>query len=226
MAMLRHTDGPLQTGAAEQALMQGYSSAKAISGWCDSVIERFPLYLDQLSPFTLSMRDTQRGLAITCVALEQHIAAQKVPSAVTNAVLRSCLAFPLSSPYESLSEVPLLAPLLDTAAASSGAEVASYLKRAMLGCLGQVDCVPEQAVQNLPATLGVQLELKAQLLMLQSCALHCDAPGKAYTTLKAVHTALQKIIFLWRTGHEVREELQRREESLFKTKNERCVCRL
>lgn len=223
MSIVSHTDGPLQTGAAKQALMQGYSSAQAVSAWCDSVIERFPLYADQLSPFILSMRDTQRGLAISCVALEQHIAAQQVPSAVTAAVLRSCLAFPLSSPYETDSELPTLVPLLDTAAATSGADVAAHLKRAMLRCLSQVECIPEQAVQSLPATLGVQLELKSQLLMLQSCALHCDAPGKAFTTLKAVHEALQKIIFLWRTGNDVREELQRREESLFQTKNERCV---
>ena len=42
-------------------------------------------------------------------------------------------------------------------------------------------------------------------------------------TLQALHAALQTVIGLWRTGNELREELQRQEESLFKTKSERCI---
>lgn len=222
-SMLSHTGTAAQPSAARQALMQGYGSAQALSSWCDSMAERFPLYADQVSPFMLSVRDVQRGLAVACVALEEHLAAQQLPSVVTAAVLRSCLAFPLSSPYSSTCESPTLVESLNAAAASSAADVAAHLKQVTVGLLEQCEGVPGRAVQMLPSMLGVHQEIQAQLLMLRTCGLHCAAPGMERSVLQALHEALRKVIRLWRSGNDIREELQRREDSLFRPTNERCA---
>eukprot|EP00892_Ulva_mutabilis_P006641 jgi/Ulvmu1/4349/UM002_0073.1 len=221
--VLRQAGSAWQAHAARQALMQGYSSVEALAGWCANAPERFPLYADQLSPFLLAVLDVQRGLATACVALEQKTAAQELPAAAAGPLLRSCLMFPLSSPYATHSGG--LLPLLDTVAASSAEDLTAHLQQATLACVRCVEGVPDQDVQMLPATLGVQQELQAQLLTLRVCALHAGAPGLQQATMQAMHGALQKVMMLWRTGNELREELQRREECLYKTKHERIVIR-
>ena len=220
-SLLALTNSCRTANMARQALLQGYSAVDAVAGWCSSMSERFPLYADQLSPFMLAVLDVQRGLATVCVALEQHVTAMHLPDVATGTMLRSCLAFPLSSPYA--RDESVLQPLLEVAVTSSAVELMAHINRATIDCLQQVHGVPEQALQMLPGTLGVRQELKAQLLVLHVCALHASAPGMEDATLQALHAALQTVIGLWRTGNELREELQRQEESLFKTKSERCI---
>ena len=179
----------------------------ALVGWGDSTEEGFPMYADQFSPFLLALRDVHHGLSLLNSAVQQRVQQHSFAVLRDASFLRSCFQFPIMRAHCG----PSLWPLEEAAAACSSPEVTAMLKAAVIERLSGSG-VSEKLLHALPRILAVQLRLQGQLMQLRMAPLLGSQQSQ-----ERMQSALGHIVTLWNVGKELQEELQQREDSMFKS---------
>jgi hypothetical protein len=216
MYELTRPKNEFDTSHASSMLSECDKKMAALLSWADRIEGDYLLYADQFSPFLLAVRDVNYGLSLLSTALQQMVQQHRFSALRDPSFLRSCFQYPIVRSRCSTG----FQPFEEAAAACSSPDVTSALKTAVIERLS-AESMSEKLSHALPRILAVQMQLKGQMMQLRMCGLLGIRRSQ-----EVLQACLGHIVTLWNVAKELQEELQQREESMFKSSSQMDQCAL